>query len=260
MFFCIIFWGDILKRTLNENVLEKAINYLKYAYNNFKFDKTLRSKYLSEFLTKYIRTIESIKILDLKGYQKECDILIRALAEMLIDIAYLELDPTFNYEKYDLYAEGLIYKILKEQYDYDKKDIMTLNGIDKYKNKYDEYVNRYGNFKDRWSGLDYKSEALQIDKNSNNLVMSFELLYMKIYKMNLLYSHNSPLVLNNIYSKLDLKANPDYFYFHNINYIVILTAMLHFILPDIFKDDPMFAYEFDTFLGCLKLFDKINNI
>lgn len=248
-----------MKKTLNENILEKAVNYLKYEYNNFKFDQTLRSKYLSEFLTKYIRTIESIKILDLKVYQKECDILIRTLDEMVIDIAYLELNPILNYEKYDLYAEGLIYKILKEQYDYDKKDIMTLDGIDKYKNKYDEYINKYGNFKDRWSGLDYRSQALQIDKNSSNPIMSFELLYMKIYKMNLLYSHNSPLVLNSDYSKLELKAKTDYFYFHNINYIVILTAMLHFILPDIFKDDPKFAYEFDAFLGGLELFNKINS-
>lgn len=59
-----------MKKTLNETILEKAVNYLKYEYNNFKFDQTLRSKYLSEFLTKYIRTIESIKILDLKSYQK----------------------------------------------------------------------------------------------------------------------------------------------------------------------------------------------
>lgn len=89
--------------------------------------------------------------------------------------------------------------------------------------------------------------------------MSFELLYMKIYKMNLLYSHNSPLVLNSDYSKLELKVKTDCFYFHNINYIVILTAMLHFILSDIFRDDPKFAYEFDTFLGGLELFNKINN-
>mgnify|MGYP004613344007 CR=1 FL=1 len=70
MFFCIIILGDILKKTLNETILEKAVNYLKYEYNNFKFDQTLRSKYLNKFLTKYIRTIESIKILDLKSYQK----------------------------------------------------------------------------------------------------------------------------------------------------------------------------------------------
>ena len=71
LFFCIIILGDILKKTLNETILEKAVNYLKYEYNNFKFDQTLRSKYLNKFLTKYIRTIESIKILDLKSYQKE---------------------------------------------------------------------------------------------------------------------------------------------------------------------------------------------
>lgn len=71
-FFCIIILGDILKKTLNETILEKAVNYLKYEYNNFKFDQTLRSKYLNKFLTKYIITIESIKILDLKSYQKEC--------------------------------------------------------------------------------------------------------------------------------------------------------------------------------------------
>lgn len=72
LFFCIIILSDILKKTLNETILEKAVNYLKYEYNNFKFDQTLRSKYLSEFLTKYIITIESIKILDLKSYQKGC--------------------------------------------------------------------------------------------------------------------------------------------------------------------------------------------
>ena len=60
------------EKNLNETILEKAVNYLKYEYNNFKFDQTLRSKYLNKFLTKYIRTIESIKILDLKSYQKEC--------------------------------------------------------------------------------------------------------------------------------------------------------------------------------------------
>ena len=62
-----IFW-----KKFKWNYFRKAVNYLKYEYNNFKFDQTLRSKYLSEFLTKYIRTIESIKILDLKSYQKEC--------------------------------------------------------------------------------------------------------------------------------------------------------------------------------------------
>lgn len=249
-----------MKKLLNKDVLEKAVSYLKKEYNSYNFDESLRSKYLKEFLTKYIRTVKSIKMLDLKGYQKECDILIRTLDEMLIDIAYLELNPTDNYDRYDLYANGLAYKLLKEQYDYDKQDISTLDGIDEYKNKYDEYVNRFGKFTDRWSGLDYKSQALKIDQNSSNPVMSFEQVYMKIYKMNLLYSHNSPYILNKDYSILNIDAEIDYLYFHNINYIVILTGIMHFILPDIFKDEPKFAFEFDNFLAGLKLMEEINNM
>lgn len=247
-----------MKKLLNKEILEKAILYLETEFNSYQFDQSLRSKYLKEFLTKYIRTVKSIVLLDLKGYHKECDILVRTLDEMLIDITYLELNPIDNYERYDLYANGLVYKILKEQCDYDKKDISSVSGIDEYKIKYDEYEKQYGEFKDRWSGLDYKSQALKIDKNYINPIMSFEKLYMKLYKMNLLYSHNSPYILNKDYSKLDIKANINYLYFHNINYIVILTGMLHFILPDIFKDEPEFAYEFDNFLAGLKILKRIN--
>lgn len=248
-----------MKKLLNKDVLEKAVTYLEKEFDNFEFDESLRSKYLKEFLTKYIRTVKSIAILDLKGYQKECDILVRTLDEMIIDITYLESNPTDNYERYDLYANGLVYKIMKEQFDFDKKDISTLEGIDEYKNKYDEYINKYSRFTDRWSGLDYKSQALKIDENYNSPVMSYEQLYMKLYKMNLLYSHNSPLILNNDYSKLDINPNTDYLYFYNINYVVILTAMMHFVLPDIFVNEPKFAFEFDNFIAGLNLINQINN-
>lgn len=248
-----------MKKLLNKDVLEKAVIYLEKEFDNFEFDESLRSKYLKEFLTKYIRTVKSIAILDLKGYQKECDILVRTLDEMIIDITYLELNPTDNYERYDLYANGLVYKIMKEQFDFDKKDISTLEGIDEYKNKYDEYINKYSRFTDRWSGLNYKSQALKIDENYNSPVMSYEQLYMKLYKMNLLYSHNSPLILNNDYSKLDINPNTDYLYFHNINYVVILTGMMHFVLPDIFVNEPKFAFEFDNFIAGLNLINQINN-
>lgn len=247
-----------MKKTLNEDVLEKAIAYLEGEFKKYKFDESLRSKYLKEFLTKYIRTIKIIAMLDLKGYQKECDILVRTLDEMIIDITYLEINPNDNYERYDLYANGLAYKILKEQFDYDKKDISIVDGIDDYKNKYDEYINKYGKFTDRWSGLDYKSQALKIDKNYNGPVMPYEQLYMKLYKMNLLYSHNSPYILNNDYSKMDINPNTDYLYFHNINYVVILTGILHYVLPDIFVSEPKFAFEFDNFIAGLTLFEQIN--
>ena len=247
-----------MKKLLNKDVLEKAVAYLEKEFNNYKFDGSLRSKYLKELLTKYIRTVKSIVILDLKGYQKECDIFVRTLDEMIIDITYLELNPIDNYERYDLYANGLIYKTFKDQFDFDQKDISTIEGLEKYKNKYDEYINKYNRFTDRWSGLDYKSQAKKIDEKYTSPVMSYQKLYMKIYKKNLLYSHNSPLILNEDYSKLDINPNVDYLYFHNINYVVILTGMMHFVLPDIFVNEPKFAFEFDNFMAVLNLIEELN--
>lgn len=247
------------KQDLIEHYYIEIIDYLNRNINNYNFSNDERGKYLKLLLTKYTRIVESIKELDLKGLHQECDILIRTLNEMLIDIGYLELDKNKNYKIFDLFTSYQMYELIIERCNDDNIDINSLNVDPKIINDHDVYKNNFLKKKDRWSGISYFNEAEELDEVLDNPIIPFVTMFKKIYRINCLNSHNSGIILNSYYKYLDIEPVRDGMYLHNINNIVILTGLLTIVcLKDIFKEQPTMLYEFDTFMGGLNLVNEVS--
>lgn len=249
----------VKKAKINDYYYNEIIKYLEDSFGNYKFTDSLRDNYVKEFIIKYIRVLKSIKLLDLNGFHHECDILIRTLDEMIIDLAYLELDSN-NYIRYDLYVNYQLYDLINEKCEIDDIDINEYPEIDIIKNKRDQYEKKYIGKQSRWSGISYYKQAQIVDENKNNGPIPLLDMFRRIYRLNCLNSHNSGIILNKVYKSLNIYQEIDYMYLHNINYIVLLTSLLKEIcLPDIFAKDTNIFKEFDTFLGGLKLISEINS-
>ena len=205
--------------------------------------------------------MKSIQLLDQNGFHKECDVLLRSLDEMIIDMAYLELDPKNSYERHYLYTYWEKYNLIKEKCDDDNIDITTINQYNEIKQKHDEYERRrYQGKLSRWSGKSFFDEAQELDdKTTNNNIMPFTMLFKRIYRLNCLFSHNSGIILDQIYKFLDVDIEPDYLYFHNLNYVVILTAFLILVIfPQLFVEEAPFLKEFDSFIGAFKMLQDLS--
>ena len=228
---------------------DEIIKYLEKNYNKIENDGSTRINTLKSLLKKYIRTIKTIKILDINNYYKEGDILVRTLVEMVINIGYLELDANENYERYNLFADYELYEYVELNCNINNQNINDVKNIDIIKNNHDLYLKKYGK-KSNWSGLNIKDQAIKVDKELNdiNKIMSFEKMYNIIYKYICFNSHNSGVV-SKYYEYLNLDASELEFNLYNINNIVIITAILtRYCLNDIFKESTDVFEKFDSYL------------
>lgn len=247
------------KQIINEYYYDEIIKYLEKSFNKYQFDGSIRDSYIREFLIKYIRIIKSVRLLDLNGFHHECDIMIRSLDEMIIDLAYLELNPSINYERYDLFVHYQEYDLIKERSDIEHFDINTYPDIKTIKEKHDNYEKKYSGKRSRWSGVSYYEQAQKVDESGKTSALSLTDMFINIYRLNCLNSHNSGIVLDKIYKYVAVSQDINYMYLHNINYVVLLTVLLKDIcLPHIFNEETKIFKEFDTFLGGLDLIILLN--
>ncbi len=248
-----------MKKTINEEYYDQTISYLERNFQKINFqDDNLRDNYLKEALKKYIRTVKSIRLLDLNSFHQECDVLIRSLDELVIDIAYFELDAENNYERHDLYNYFELYTLINERCNDDNIDISSIDITGEIKQKHDEYLKKYNGKLSRWSGKSFYDEAQELDEKVENHIMPFTMLFKKIYRMNCLFSHNSGIILKNVYKFLDITIEKNHMYFHNINNVIILTSLLIYVcLPDLFQEEPSFVKEFDDFIGGLNILKSL---
>jgi len=248
------------EKIVNYYYYDEIINYLEKSYNDYNFDNSLRETYIKEFLTKYIRIVKSIKLLDLNGFHHECDILIRSLDEMIIDLGYLELNPDDNYIRYDLFVNYQLYDLIKEKCEFENTDINSYQDIADIKSKHDQYEKQYNGKRSRWSGISYYNQAEEIDNIGLKGTMKFTDMFRLIYRLNCLNSHNSGIVLDKVYKNLEINEKIDYMYLHNINYIVLLTSLLKDVcLPQVFTKTTTIFKQFDNFLGFLNLLKKLSS-
>lgn len=242
----------------NEYFYEKLIEYLECNFRAIEDDGSYRIKTIKALLTKYIRTVKSIKLLEENKLFQEGDILVRSLCEMIMDIAYLEINPVDNYERYRLHSDYQNYKYITKMCEIINIDINTINGISNILQNSNVFENNYTGNKSRWNGLTILQECKEIDKTiTTNNIMSFENLYEVIYRHNCFYTHNAGIIINNIYVNLDIEVNENEIYFHNINNLIIISALLaRFCLPDLFGSTNIFE-EFDIYLGQVIAFSNL---
>ena len=91
-------------------------------------------------LAKYVKTLKSIYLLNMNGFNESCDILIRTLYEIVVIIMYCNINPNKNYKRYIEYS---IVKRKKLLDCLDESLYCKINDIDNLVKKYREYIVKY---------------------------------------------------------------------------------------------------------------------
>ena len=249
---------DNIKKNKNYYYI-KLINYIENHIPQ-EITNTFRDKILIGFLSKYVKTVKAIRILDLLGYFEECDILIRSLYEIVVEIAYLELDINKNYERLELYSYHENKKFIEQLSKEFKADINTILDYEKINLMADEYKNKkYDGSRNYWNGMSIRDTAKIVDKewHDGKDFVSLEKLYFVIYKIDCLFSHNSVKILetnyiNMIEKGLEYKISPfpNENYIHSCNAVYLISYnLVNKCLPEIFSVKTDIFYDFDSFIA-----------
>lgn len=190
----------MIKLQKNKNYyFSKVINYIESNIPR-KIENTYRDKILVGFLSKYVKILKSIKKLDKLGYFEECDILIRSLYEIMVEVAYLELNPEENYERLELYSYYEDKKLMEQLSKEFNINVDNIFNVDKINHMADIYESKdYKGSKSYCNGLNIKDTAKVVDDcwKGKYKAVSLVQLYFNIYKIDCLFCHNSVKILEN---------------------------------------------------------------
>ena len=112
--------------------------------------------------------------MDILGYFKECDILIRSLYEIVVKLAYLELNPKEHYERLKLYSYYEEKKFIEQLSKEFNADINSVSGIDEINIMTEKYKNKkYSGNNTYWNGMNIKDTAQKVDEDWDKKRMVF---------------------------------------------------------------------------------------
>lgn len=182
-----------------------------------KINKEIRPAILLVMLSKYIKTIKAIKLLDEEGFFEDAQSLLRTLIEITIIIAYAEKKEHSIYKRYDDFAYVIKKKFIKDMISLNPKFSDNFNKnpreLELTNNIYDSYAEEYGvntrYWTRYWNGKTFKDTVYEVANEYQD--EEFKYIYEIIYKSCCDYIHtNSNIFLDNY---VKISQSEDVFYY-----------------------------------------------
>lgn len=130
-------------------------------------------------LSKYIKTLKAIALLDNEGYFEDAQILVRSLFEILITVSYSEFHHTYN--RYMLYSYVTRKKLLDK---FKSKGFNVREEIEQeIKNGYEKFINNFnisGNDLNTWNGISFRKTVYDVASNYDlrYIIILYEAIYI----------------------------------------------------------------------------------
>lgn len=164
--------------------------------------KDIRSVIVVVMLSKYIKTVKAIVLLDSRGFFEDAKSLVRTLFDIIIIIAYSEKDIDERYKRYEKFSyvirQKFVKNILKLNPDFSKTFSKEPESLEFTQKMYDEYIETYGRDTRNWNGISFADTVKKVAEEYDD--EEFIYLYEIVYRSGCDYIHTNSNILANNYS------------------------------------------------------------